>query len=297
MSKDMLIELMPKFFFIPGECKGRFPYSNGLLIDSSLRVLVDAGFGLSRREEILRNGDVDVIINTHFHLDHAFGNKYFPKAEIWAHVLDAPALRSKKEFLAYSGLDHTPDFPEGYPFPHGMPGRAVGRELAEGEILDFGNVVLQVLHTPGHTPGHISLYEPKEGILFSGDIDLSPFGPFYGNTSSNLEEFSKSIRRLIDLNPKVLVTSHSPIISDNIPERLKEYAEIIDLRATKLLQALRVPRSKQELMEMKIIYDHYPEPQSLYRYFEEVMIGKHLRHLMGLGEVKLMANQKYKAYA
>lgn len=297
MSKDMLIELMPKLFFITGECKGRFPYSNGLLIDSSLRVLVDAGFGHSRREEILKNGDVDVIINTHFHLDHAFGNKYFPKAEIWAHVLDAPALRSTKEFLAYSGLDHTPDFPEGYPFPQGMPGRAVERELAEGEILDFGDVVLQVLHTPGHTPGHISLYEPKEGILFSGDIDLSPFGPFYGNISSNLEEFSKSIRRLIDLNPKVLLTSHSQIISDNIPERLKEYAEKIDLRATKILQALRVPRSKQELMELKIIYDHYPEPKSLYRYFEEVMIGKHLGHLMGLGEVELMPNQKYKAYA
>lgn len=297
MSKDMLIEVLPKMFFVTGESKGRFPYSNGLLIDSELRVLVDAGFGHSRREAILKAGHVDVIINTHFHLDHAFGNKFFPKAKVWAHVLDAPALRSAKEFSNLTGLNQIPRFPGGYPFPEGMQGRAVDRELVDEETLEFGDMVLKVIHTPGHTPGHISLYEPKESILFSGDIDLSPFGPFYGNDSSNLEDFSASIMRLIDLNPKILMTSHSGIISENIAERLWEYGKKIDYREDKVLQTLRVPMSKQELLEKKIIYNHYPEPKSLYRYFEEVMIGKHLRHLIGLGKVVLMPNEKYKAYA
>ncbi|SHI09240.1 MBL fold metallo-hydrolase [Desulfosporosinus lacus] len=297
MSTEMFQELLPKFFFIPGEHQGRYPYCNGLLIDSDLKVIVDAGFGQSRREAILETGHVDVIINTHFHLDHAFGNKCFPDARVWAHVLDAPALRSQKEFLVYTGLNRNPKFPEGYPFPNAMLGRVVERELVDGETLDFGDIVLQVLHTPGHTPGHISLYEPKERILFSGDIDLSPFGPWYGNASSSIEEFSASIRRLIELNPKVMLTSHSGMVTDNIQERLREYAEKLDQRDEKILQNLRVPLSKQELMEMKIIYKRYPEPQSLYQYFEEVMVEKHLRRLIRLGKISFEPNQKYKAYA
>lgn len=297
MSQEMFIELLPKFFFVTGEHGGRFPHSNGLLIDSDQRVLIDAGFGDSRREVILEAGNVDVIINTHFHLDHAFGNKFFPQAMVWAHRLDAPALRSPKEFLVNTGLKQSPEFPDDYPFPNGMQGRTVDRELVDGEILDFGDVTLQVIHTPGHTPGHISLYEPKEGILFSGDIDLSPFGPWYGNVTSSLEEFSCSIKRLIELNPKVVLTSHSGIISENIQDRLQEYADKVDLRDEKLLQTLRVPMSKSEIMEQQIIYQRYPEPHSLYRYFEEVMIEKHLRRLVRHGKIALMPNQKYKAYA
>lgn len=296
MSKEILRELSPKFYFVYGEQEGRYPYCNGLLIDSGLKVIVDAGFGRRRCAALQETRDVDVIINTHYHLDHAFGNRFFPKAKIWAHVLDAPALRSQKDFLAHTGFDSL-KFPEGYPFPEGMLGRAVERELVDGETLDFGNVELQVLHTPGHTPGHISLYEPKERILFSGDIDLSPFGPWYGNASSSLEEFSASIRRLIELKPQVLLTCHSDMITDNIPERLREYEEKLNQREEKILQNLRVPLSKQELMEKKIIYQRYPEPQSLYQYFEEVMLEKHLQRLMKLGKISFKTNQKYKAYA
>lgn len=294
----MLRELLPTLFLVPGEYKGRFPYSNGLLINSAeLRVLVDTGFGQSRREEILKNGDVDVIVNTHYHLDHAFGNQFFPRAKVWVHHLDAPALRSAEVFANYIGLDHAPNFPESYPFWEGMPGRPVARELVDGESLDFGEITFQVIHTPGHTPGHISLFEPTERILFAGDIDLSPFGPFYGNRVSNVDEFHSSIRRLIELKPRVLLSSHSEIITDNIPERFRDYEKVMDFREEKIMRNLRRPMLEEELLAKKIIYDHYPEPQSLFRYFERVMIGKHLRRLLRLGKVVLMPDQKYKAYA
>ncbi|MCO5384710.1 MAG: hypothetical protein NHB14_01965 [Desulfosporosinus sp.] len=87
------------------------------------------------------------------------------------------------------------------------------------------------------------------------------------------------------------------MVTDNIQERLREYAEKLDQRDEKTLRNLRVPLSKQELMEMKIIYKRYPEPQSLYQYFEEVMVEKHLRRLMRLGKISFKPNQKYKAYA
>lgn len=295
MNDKMFTKLLPSLFFVSGEQRGRFPYSNGLMIDSGLKVLVDTGFGLSRREAILEAGEVDVIINTHFHLDHAYGNKFFPKAQIWAHTLDAPAMRSPEQFMAYTGFREISDFPDPLHFPGGPSGREVDRELVDGEVLDFGDAVLQVIHTPGHTPGHIALFEPQASLLFSGDIDLSPFGPWYGNVRSDLEEFVGSIKRLIELNPKMLVTSHAGIVTDNIAKRLKEYAEKIDLRDEQILQHLHVPKTISELMDMKIIFHRYPEPQRVYRFFEEIMLDKHLQRLKKQGKVFIKSNGKYQA--
>jgi len=290
----MFTQLSPKLYFVSGEGHGQFPFSNGLMLETGLRVLVDTGFGASRIEAIKTAGKVDVIVNTHFHIDHAYGNKFFPEAKIWAHALDAPALRSPEQFRAYTGCPGIREFPD---FPGGPPAQIVDRELVDGDVLDFGDLVLQVIHTPGHTPGHISLFEPKAGILFSGDIDLSPFGPWYGNMRSNLQEFRRSIKRLIELNPKMIVTGHSGIISDNIQERLKNYVDKFDLRDELILQHLSTSKTLADLVDMKIIYPRFPEPQKLYRFLEETMLEKHLQSLLSQGKVFVKQNQKYKAYA
>ncbi|HEY8875108.1 MAG TPA: MBL fold metallo-hydrolase [Desulfosporosinus sp.] len=294
MNDKMFTELVPKFFVVTGEKNAQFPFSNGLMLNSGLKVLVDTGFGPSRREAVKASGEVDVIINTHFHIDHAYGNQFFPNAKIWAHALDAPALRSPEQFRAYTGFPGAREFPD---FPGGPPVQVVDRELVDGEVLEFGDIVLKVIHTPGHTPGHISLFEPKAGILFSGDIDLSTFGPWYGNKRSDLEDFRSSIKRLIELNPKVIVTGHSGIISDNIQEKLRQYADKLDLRDEQILQHLSVSKTLEELGDMKIIYRRFPEPQKLYRFFEETMLAKHLQHLMRQGRVFVKLDQKYQAYA
>lgn len=294
MSEKIFTELLPKFYFVSGEKNGQFPFSNGLMLETGLRVLVDTGFGPSRRETVKAAGKVDVIINTHFHMDHAYGNQFFPKAQIWAHALDAPALRSPEQFRAYTGFHGIREFPD---FPGGPPAQVVNRELVDEEVLDFEDIALKVIHTPGHTPGHISLFEHKAGILFSGDIDLSPFGPWYGNIRSNLEDFRRSIKRLIELNPKVIVTGHSGIISDNIQGRLRKYADKLDLRDEQILQHLSASKTLADLVDMKIIYRRFPEPQRLYRFFEGVMLEKHLHSLLSQGKVFVKQNQKYKAYA
>lgn len=294
MSDKIFTELLPKMYFVPGEQNGQFPYSNGLMIESGLRVLVDTGFGPSRREAVKAAGKVDVIINTHFHIDHAYGNQFFPEAQIWAHALDAPALRSPEQFMAYTGFYGIREFPD---FPGGPPAQVVDKELVDGEVLAFEDIELKVIHTPGHTPGHISLFEPKSGILFSGDIDLSPFGPWYGNIRSDFETFRRSIKRLIALNPKVIVTGHSGIISDNVQGRLRNYADKLELRDEQILHVLSTPKTLAELVDMKIIYRRFPEPQSMYRFFEETMLSKHLQSLVSQGKVFVQENETYKAYA
>ncbi|MBC2721528.1 MBL fold metallo-hydrolase [Desulfosporosinus sp.] len=295
MSEKIFTELQPDLYFVHGKMSGRFPYCNGLMIDSEVKVLVDTGYGRSRIERIIESGKVDVIINTHYHMDHVFGNRYFPHAQIWAHTLDAPALRSTEQFMAYTGLNGSLG-PDPSLFPGGPVSCEVDKELVNGEVLEFGSISLQVIHAPGHTPGHIALFEQNSGVLFSGDVDLSPFGPWYGNLRSDLEIFIESILRLIDLNPKVLATSHSGIVTDNITERLRDYLAKVELRDEQILHYLRVPQTLEELVNQKIIYHRFPEPQRLYRFFEEVMIRKHLQYLIKQGRVYEL-NQKFKAFA
>jgi glyoxylase-like metal-dependent hydrolase (beta-lactamase superfamily II) len=95
------------------------------------------------------------------------------------HSLDAPGARTLKTFLEYYGFAAFDGEQIGQDFIDSIDLHAspVHREFNDGEIIDFGHVKLQVVHTPGHTPGHCAFYEEKTGLLFSADIDLSGFGP------------------------------------------------------------------------------------------------------------------------
>lgn len=293
--KNIFTQLASKLYLISGEQNGRAPFSHGLFVDSDVKVLVDAGFGRVGREAVLSRGEVEVIINTHFHIDHTYGNRFFPTAKIWAHQLDAMAIRSKEVFLACLGQPNDKYFPDRKCFPDGIQESEVARVLFNGEILNFGDVVFQIVHTPGHSPGHIALYEPNEGILFSGDIDLSTFGPWYGCHNSNIDDFIQSIDKLINLNPKVLVTSHSGVFTDNISKRLKDYAAKIYKREELILKHLKAPKTMNELLNLKIIHSYYPEPQRLYKFFEENMLIKHLKRMIGQNKVIQESGTRFKA--
>ncbi|MGI6360796.1 MAG: MBL fold metallo-hydrolase [Bacillota bacterium] len=100
-----------------------------------------------------------MIINTHGHWDHIGANKYLQdkyQLPIFIGEADADYLHDTGLNLALlTGGD-------------GKGGR-VERLLKDGDLLEVGNLQLQVIHTPGHSPGSICLYAAQEGILFSGD--------------------------------------------------------------------------------------------------------------------------------
>jgi len=98
-----------------------------------------------------------LIINTHGHFDHVSANKRLKEvtgAPILIHHLDAPMLDQLSSSAAAWGLaaDDSP---------------APDREIKDGDEVTFGNITLTVIHTPGHTPGGISLY--NEDYVFVGD--------------------------------------------------------------------------------------------------------------------------------
>ncbi|MFI0454499.1 MBL fold metallo-hydrolase [Actinomadura sp. 6N118] len=93
----------------------------------------------------------------------------------------------------------------------------VDEPLADGQVLRLGDADWQIVRTPGHTPGHLSLWQPEERLLVVGDalsdydvgwVNLALDGPEAGATAL------ASLHRLADLGPRVLLPAHGPIPAD-----------------------------------------------------------------------------------
>ena len=80
--------------------------------------------------------------------------------------------------------------------------------FADGDVFDLGGVTVRVLHLPGHTRGHSAFVIEPDGVAFVGDVDLSSFGPYYGDHWSDLEDFVASIAKVRELDAAHYVTFH-----------------------------------------------------------------------------------------
>ncbi|MBF1291542.1 MAG: MBL fold metallo-hydrolase, partial [Neisseria sicca] len=136
-----------------------------LLWDDETRetVLTDVGGDVSYllQELDAKNLTLTAIWLTHGHLDHAGGvvelREHRPVPVIGPHADD--------EFL----LQALPDTTAQYGFPV-SPAFEPTRWLTEGETLKVGSHAFQVLHIPGHTPGHVVFYCAEAGLLIAGDV-------------------------------------------------------------------------------------------------------------------------------
>ena len=184
-------------------------------------VMIDAGAGRSS-SQIVRNIEmlgfnpaaISNLILTHCHIDHIGSAPFFKKqfgTKILVHELDAKAVENgdyRKTAASWYGTTFTP--------------MAVDRKLkGEHEVLKLGEEELHCLHTPGHTPGSISLYLDRAGkrILFGQDIH----GPFHKDFDSDIKAWKKSMQNLLALDADILCEGHFGIFHSR--ERVREYIE------------------------------------------------------------------------
>ncbi|MGI6469356.1 MAG: MBL fold metallo-hydrolase [Syntrophomonadaceae bacterium] len=276
-----MVKITDHIGFIEAPNKARFPYCHCLLIDDEMRVLMDTSCGDEKLRELMQS-PIDIIVNTHFHEDHILGNYRFPDAEVWIHTLDAPGARTLNGFKEYYGFSEFNGDAIGQAFIESIDLHAspVHREFVDREVLDFGRTKLQVIHTPGHTPGHCAFYEEENGLLFLGDIDLSRFGPWYAHRCSDIDDFIESIRCCAEIDPRIVVSSHKGIITDNILERLKAYEEVIYRKEEEIIEALKVPSTAEELAAQQIIYGKKHTLDEFMMWFEKMSVLQHLQRLV-----------------
>lgn len=281
----MFTEISPKVFLVEPPNRGKFPHCYCIYIDGETKTLIDTSCG-DENLGALKTRGVDLIINTHFHEDHIFNNHRFPEAEVWAHVLDAAAIRSLDVFVdCYGNLFGGQELGRQFIEDIKLQPSPVHRELTDGIVLDLGPWQLKVIHTPGHTPGHIALLEEKHGVLITADIDLSGFGPWYGHLCSNITDFMNSIDLCRQIKPKTVISSHKGLIDQNIDGRLTAYRNIILKKEEQVLTALLEPRSFDQLVAMQIFYGKGIKLDELYLWFEKMALYQHLIRLESFGLV------------
>ncbi len=166
-------------------------------------VVIDPG-GHPQRilAEVERHGlTIKVVLNTHAHFDHTDANRAIVEATgapLALHPLERPLLQASGG-AALFGLQADPSPPPDL-------------ELHDGDELEVGKLRFQVLHTPGHTPGHVCFYEPAEGVLFDGDV---LFYRGIGRTDlqgGSWQQLMSSIQRVLFALPDetVVYSGHGP---------------------------------------------------------------------------------------
>jgi ribonuclease/clavin/mitogillin len=282
-----MIELFPNILYIPGKNNSRFPYCACLYLKGqNLRVLIDAGMGASHLTPLKKWG-IDILILTHCHIDHRLTRREIPDVPVWCHEAEAPFLNDRNLFFNAIGLQRSGlDLSAGFHFSHEMFKIKINHHLFDGERVDLGGITLEAIHTPGHTPGHLAFYIPQADLLFAGDVDLTPFGPFYGHDFADIDDFLRSIERLRQLNARIVTTGHAGPFNGQVIEKFNVYEEIVYRRDRLVLEQLTQPRAIGDFRGRNLIFRTYPDFPDLIRWFEIVHIEKHLERLKAMGKVQ-----------
>lgn len=125
-------------------------------------LVIDTGLTADELVDFLEAHNLNpvAVVLTHGHIDHITGlaglRRRFPDAKVYIHKLDAGMLTGEKDNLA--SIAGVPFSPERTDF-----------SVEDGDTIKQADIKLEVIHTPGHTPGSICLYSKDEGIVFTGD--------------------------------------------------------------------------------------------------------------------------------
>ncbi len=235
--------------------------------------------------------DADLVVLGHVHEDHMAGLHRLPDAAVYAHEADVEAARRWDALARHYG--YTPatlaalkpmierDF-------HYAP-RPDALAYGDGARWDLGGgVSVHAVHLPGHTAGHCALLVDPGGIAFIGDIDLTGFGPYYGDATSDLRDFRRTLERVRELPARVWITSHHRgAIEDRaqFEALLETFGRRIDERDEKLLGMLADgPHTLEALVERRLLYPPGYEA-TFVEDAERRSIAQHLELLREAGRV------------
>ncbi len=183
--------------------------SNSYLVKGDTVLLIDPGFHQflpQRLRALEKDGfkpqDIKIIANTHLHIDHYWGDQAFKEAS-GAKVLLHPL---QKESVETSGVETARFF--------GLePVELKEDGILDGETLSLGNIELELIYSPGHSPDSFCFYSKADKFLVCGDVI------FAGNTGrvdlpgGSAEQLKASIERLAALDIEYLLPGHMGIVS------------------------------------------------------------------------------------
>jgi glyoxylase-like metal-dependent hydrolase (beta-lactamase superfamily II) len=171
-------------------------------------LLIDSGLAYTSEEllDFLKTRKVKILVNTHYHEDHIGANYLLREklgVKLFAHRLSTEKINQRPKLYPYQKEVW------GYPVP--TRPEAIGDRVVT-DLFSF-----EVIHTPGHSPDHICLFERSRGWLFSGDLFHSTH-PIVARPEENQWQILESLRLVKGLKPRILFTAPSDVVSE--PEKV-----------------------------------------------------------------------------
>ncbi len=273
-------------------------YLNVYILEEEKPAVIDTGIGDQVSvERVLKGvdeagvkvGDLEYIITTHEHVEHFGGNKDVKDksgGEVFAHTLAADAIEGFHEAVLELGkiIDRV-EMPVWEKerlklimrFNMMIKVTKVDCRVKDGDKIDLGSCKLRVIHTPGHSLGHICLYDEERKALFTGDHVLGEGTPFVGSGfggalygverdegrlwwfDGDLDLYMKSLEKLLSLEIDRIFPAHGPVSTDPY-RRISETLERKKSRERRLVEILQEGRNDLEA----IVRELYGQTNDVY---------------------------------
>ena len=278
-----------------GRKNGKYPDGNQVVVTGGeVRAVFDTPLS-SQTGGQAGAGPLDgaeLVLLGHVHEDHCAALNRLPRATVYAPEGDLAAVRSVDGMMAHYG--YSPAASEKMRVKltgefHFQP-RPDARGYPDGKVWELGGgVTVRAIHMPGHTRGHSVLMVEPGGIAFIGDIDLTGFGPYYGDACSNLRDFLDTLERIEHMEAKVWITyHHKGVITERelFLELLRAFREKVALREAAILRVLAEgPNTLAKLVAHRFIYP--PDYHDVYvEDVERKSLTEHLSILLEQERVK-----------
>jgi len=302
-----------------------------MLIDTGNWTLPEYNNGMGEfLTELLdkEKNELKYIVITHFHYDHT-GNAAMLKERYGAMVvchpsdkpiIEDPLIVTREENITRFGMTpqqvvadfnlkqgeslglSDPDIIRKYwNFPV-----EVDVEVNHGDILEFGGIKAEVIHLPGHCPGHIGIWNPHTGSLYSGDLlhYPTPLGPY---PIGNAKDHSESIEKCLKLKPQLLLEGHGlSAYSEDSSRRRLEHMQRQQLDTSERIQFV-LNREGRPLTTQDLVPEVMPVKTELdyavstgigeRRCYAECCIQTHLLWLIDQGKVQRVEEKGKIAFA
>ncbi len=277
--------------------RGKYPEGRPLLVRGRHEtVVIDPSLALVGRPGGAPRADR--VLNSHCHEDHVAGNHLYRDAPWLLPAPDHAGILSLDGLMAIYGFDGTQrdTFARVVVEQFHFEPRADALAYGAGDVLDLGGVRIRAIHAPGHTRGHMVLHVEPDDVLYLGDIDLSSFGPYYGDAWSSLEDFERTLAMVRGLAARWYATFHHVGVLEGraaFVDRLDRFAAVIERREAALLEFLAEPRSLDQVVAHRFVY----RPGDVVAYADAVerrSMGQHLTRLVAGGVVEETAPGRYR---
>jgi glyoxylase-like metal-dependent hydrolase (beta-lactamase superfamily II) len=314
----MIEEIVPNLYRTEIPLSGSpLKWLNSYIVRGDNRFLIiDTGFNreecLKQMHESLRELGVDLertdIFITHLHVDHLGltgrlvreGTRVFfnePEARQINYLYDNWADYWQKIVDLYIAHGFAADGAQSSMLTH--PAHKDGAEkkidftiVRDGDVIDIGDFHFRCVATPGHSPGHMSLYEADKKILVAGDhilFDITPNIAYWMQMEDALGQYLLSLEKVNALDVQLVLTGHRRLVH-NLQGRVSELQEHHRLRLKEVLTALGdgeknvlqiVPHIKWDITAKT--WEEFPLPQKWFAFGEALA---HIRHLEIQGKVR-----------